>query len=132
MATRICSRAGVNPRSNKDLCDRLPVIHIEALLPRNIQPPGIEAEQVQHGSVNVGDIVPVLDRMKAQFIGRAVNDAALYSGSGHPRRETIGMMVTASRSPSTPGVRPNSVPHTTIVSSRRPRCFRSFSRPAIG
>ena len=29
-------------------------------------------------------------------------------------------------------MRPNSVAHTTSVSSSRPRCFRSLSRPAIG
>src|SRR3954447_4048415 len=34
--------------------------------------------------------------------------------------------------PSEPGVRPNSVPQTTSVSSSRPRCLRSLSRPAIG
>src|SRR5881397_2319820 len=30
------------------------------------------------------------------------------------------------------GVRPNSPPHTTSVSSRRPRSFKSRSRPATG
>ena len=48
---------------------------------------------MHHRGVNVRDIMPVLNRVEAQFIGRAVNHSALDSGSGHPGREAVRVMV---------------------------------------
>ena len=47
----------------------------------------------------IRDVMPVLHRVETQFISRPVNDAALDSGSRHPCRESIWMMVTAPAEP---------------------------------
>ena len=81
--------------------------------------------------MNIGHIMTILDRGKAQFVGRPVNDSSLDAAAGHPHRESVGMVVAAV-GPLVPGVRPNSVAHTTSVSSSIPRCLRSLIKAAIG
>ena len=55
----------------------------------------VKAELAEHRRVDVGDVVPVLDRMEAELVGLAVSDAALNAAAGQPDRETVGMMVAA-------------------------------------
>ena len=50
---------------------------------------------MQDGGVDVGDVVPVLDGVEAEFVGRAVGDAALDAAAGHPDGEAVGMVVAA-------------------------------------
>ena len=93
---------------------------------------------MQHGGVDVGDVVGVLDGVEAQLVGRAVDGPRLDARAGEPDGEAVGVVVAAgglaswpSRT-SRPGVRPNSVQQTTVTSSVSPRRFRSLSRPATG
>ena len=68
---------------------------------------------------------------KADGVGRAVGDAALDASASQPDREAMRVVVAA-RPLSDMGIRPNSPPQITRVSSSRPRRLRSLSRPAIG
>ena len=50
----------------------------------SLEAPRIEPQLVKYGRVNVGDIVPVLDGMKTEFIGRTVGSSSLDSATRHP------------------------------------------------
>ena len=50
---------------------------------------------MQHGGVDVGDVVAVLDGVEAELVGRAVDDAALDAAAGHPDGEAERMVVAA-------------------------------------
>ena len=121
-----------NPAASGDhFVDRLAVFDLQPLPAGDLEPVGVEAEEVQDRGVDVGDVMPVLDGVEAELVGRAVDDAPLDAAAGHPDREAV-VVVVAAVGPLAHGVRPNSVAQTTIVSSSRPRRLRSISRPAIG
>src|SRR3954471_6849198 len=50
---------------------------------------------MEDGGVDVGDVVPILDGVEAQLVGRAVDDARLDPAAGQPGRESIGVVVAA-------------------------------------
>ena len=111
------------------------MIDLQPFAAGDFEPAGVEAQQVQHGGVDVGDVVRMLDGVEAQLVGRAVDDAPFDPRAGEPDGEAVRMVVAAGGRgvdmppPSTAGVRPNSVQQTTSTSSRRPRRFRSFEQP---
>ena len=109
----------------------IPEVDLESFAAGDFEAAGVEAELVQHGGVDVGDVVPVLDGVEAELVGGAVDDAPLDAAAGQPDGEAVGVVVAAVVALGA-GVRPNSVAQTTRVSSSRPRCLRSLSRPAIG
>ena len=45
--------------------------------------------------MNVGDVVPILDRVEAELVGRPVGDAAADAAAGQPGAEAIRVMVAA-------------------------------------
>ena len=100
----------------------------------------VDAEQVQERGVEVVDVDRVFDDRVAEVVGAAEGDAALDAAAGQPDAEGVLVMVAAglggrlvvSSVPCIIGVRPNSPPQTTSVSSSRPRCFRSCTSAAIG
>ena len=99
----------------------------------------VDAEQVQHGRVQVVDVHRLLDRLEAEVVGRAVDRSALDAAAGQPHREAERIVVAAvlrscrrRRRLRITGVRPNSEPQTTSVSLNRPRCFRSLITAANG
>src|SRR5882724_11801499 len=55
----------------------------------------VEAELVQHGCMNVSDVVPVLDRVEADFIGGSVHGATFDAAAGQPGTKALRMMVAA-------------------------------------
>ena len=67
----------------------------EPLSAGDFQPARVEAELVQDRGVDVGDVMPVLDGVEAEFVGRAVDDAALDAAAGQPDREAVGVVVAA-------------------------------------
>ena len=85
----------------------------------------VEAEQIEDRRVDIGDIMAIFGGVEAQFVSGAVDDASFDAAAGQRDREAVGMMVAALIV--VPGVRPNSVAITTIVSSNSPRCLRSPS-----
>ena len=54
------------------LLNRLPEINLQPLLARDFELVWVEAELVQDGGVQVGDVVAVFDGVKADFVGRTV------------------------------------------------------------
>ena len=50
---------------------------------------------MEQRGVQVGNVMPVLDRVKAQFVGLAVSNAPLDAAARERDREAIGMMVAA-------------------------------------
>ena len=92
----------------------------------------VEADQVQDRGVQVVDVGLVRRWRSAEFVGRADGHAALDAAAGHPHRETVGVVVATVACPRPTGVRPNSPPQTTSVSSSRPVRFRSVSSAETG
>src|SRR5262245_42735733 len=84
------AKAATNERSfiivssGDDFLDGLAVIDLQPLAARHFESPGIEAELVQHRGVQVGDVMPALDSVKANRIGRAMSHAAFDAAAGQP------------------------------------------------
>ena len=53
----------------------------------------IEAEEVEHGGVEVVDVDLVFDGLEAEVISRAVNVAAFGSAASHPSGEAVVVVV---------------------------------------
>src|SRR5437762_2435215 len=86
----ICEICGSNNSTNW-----LAVVDFKALATGHFEAPRIEAHQVQHGGVDVGDVVAVLDGVEADLVGDAVGNAALDAAAGQPGAEALRMMVAA-------------------------------------
>ena len=88
----------------------------------------VEAQQVQDRRVQIVDVDVVLDGREAELVGGAVDVAALHAAAGQPHREAVVIVVAAvdlagirpGCGSSTVGVRPNSPPQITSVSSSMP------------
>ena len=55
----------------------------------------VDAQQVQHGGVQVVDGDAVDDGLVADLVGLAVADAALDARAGHPGQEAVRVVVAA-------------------------------------
>jgi len=92
----------------------------------------VDAEEVEHGGVEVVDLHFVFDGLVAPVVGRSV--ATSPGLTPPPASQVVKPKGLWSRPfpPWAKGVRPNSPVQTTSVSSRRPSFFRSVMRAAIG
>src|SRR5262249_6532085 len=79
--------------SSDDFFDWLTMIDFQPLSAGYFQLARVEAELVQHGRVQIGDVMPVLDGVEADRIGGAVGNAAFDAAAGQPDREAIRMMI---------------------------------------
>ena len=70
--------------SADDCFDGLAMIDREAFASGHFQAMGVEAHLVEDGRVDVGDVVAVLGRVEAEFVGRAVGDAPFDPAAGEP------------------------------------------------
>src|SRR5439155_10871962 len=70
-------------------------VHLQALAAGDLQLARVESELLQHGGVQVGDVVTTVDRVEAQLVGGAVGHAALDAAAGQPGGEAVGMMIAA-------------------------------------
>ena len=86
--TRLRSQARISS-------DRLAEVDLQPLAAGDFEPARVEAELVQDGGVDVGDVVAVLDGVEAELVGGAVGDAALDAAAGQPDREAVGVVVAA-------------------------------------
>src|SRR5438045_9745733 len=84
------------PASRDDLPDRFAAVHVEALAAGDLELARVEAELVQDGRVNVGDVVWILDGVEADLVSRAVLDAALDAAAGEEGAEAVRMVIAAS------------------------------------
>src|SRR5262249_47557575 len=92
-----CSTGSSFTSSADDLLNRLAVVDLQPFLAGHVERAVVEAELVQHGGVDVGDVMAVCDRMEADLVGGAVGQAALNSAAGQPDREAVRGMVAAGR-----------------------------------
>ena len=80
-------------RSRQYLADRCAVVDVEPLAAGDFEAAGVETELLQDRGVDVRDVVSVFDGVKADLIGRAVNDPALDPTTRHPNGEAVNVMV---------------------------------------
>ena len=77
---------GCNPWTlGKDVVDNVTMHVGQPEVPAAVtvrQPLVIQPHQVQHGRVQVVDVDAVLDRLEAEFVGRAVRQPALHAAAG--------------------------------------------------
>ena len=66
---------------DQNLFNRFSKIDLQSLLAGNFEFARIEAELMQNGRVNVGDIVPVLHSMESQLVGCAMSNPTLYTAT---------------------------------------------------
>ena len=71
------------------------MINIQPFTPRYFQLPGIQAQLVQNGRMNIGDVMTIFHGMETDFIGRPMRNPPLESRPGHPDRKPEDMMVAA-------------------------------------
>src|SRR6185295_12618963 len=64
----------------------------------HLELPRIEPQLMEHGRVEVGDVVTLLGRVEADLVRRAVDDAALDAAARQPGREAVRMVLAAVRS----------------------------------
>ena len=79
--------------SGENLADWFAVVHVEAFAAGDFQAARVEAELMQHRGVDVGDVMAILDGVKAQFVGDTVLHAALDATAGEPGAEALWMMI---------------------------------------
>ena len=75
--------------------DHFAVVEFEALAAGHFQFVRIETKLVEHGSVNIRDVMAIFDRVKTQLVGKPVNHAPLDPAAREPRAETLRMMIAA-------------------------------------
>ena len=73
--------------------DGFSVIDFEAFPAWDFEFSGIEAELVEDGGVEIGDIVRGIDGVEADFVGGAVGDACFEATAGHPDGEAVDMVI---------------------------------------
>src|SRR5437667_4354583 len=81
--------------SGENVLDWLAEVDLQTLVPGNLGLARVEAELAQHGRVDVGDVVAVLDGVEAQLVRRSVRQSSLDAGAGHPAGEAERVMIAA-------------------------------------
>lgn len=97
----------------------------------------MDAQHVQQGRLHVVNVHRIFGHMIGKVIGFSMAEARLESPTrapdGKAYAEVIAPIGTRIIDIScTNTVRPNSLTHNTIVSSSKPRCFKSFTKAAAG
>jgi hypothetical protein len=82
-------------KSGDDRVDGFAVVDLEVLASRHFQLVPVQPQLPQHRRVDVGDVVPVLDGVEADLVGRAGGGAALDAAAGQPRAEALRVVVAA-------------------------------------
>src|SRR5436190_8701560 len=97
--SRIFSFPGESPSPHLGLSDNLPnrfaVINLETLSPRDLQTIRVQPHQLKYGRVNIGDVVTILDRVKAEFVCSTMRHAPFDAAAREPRGKALGMVVAA-------------------------------------
>ena len=55
----------------------------------------IDSQQVQQGGMQVVDFDGVLGRLVAVLVGRSIGHASPNAATGHPKTESVGIVVSA-------------------------------------
>ena len=87
---------------SEDVFDHLRWLHADELLVEALEGEGeflgVEAEEIEHGGVEVADVDGLVDDLVAHFVGLAVGDAGLHAGTSHPDGEGVGVVIAADES----------------------------------
>ena len=69
------------------------MVDFQTLAPRNLKLARIQSHLPENGGVHVGDVMPVLNRMKSKLVSATMGDAAFDSPTSHPNAETEDVMI---------------------------------------
>jgi hypothetical protein len=83
------------PRLRDDCRNGLAVIDLQALAAGHLEPVRVEAQLVQDRGMDVGHIVTLLDGVKTNLVGGAVDDTAADAAARQPGTEALRMVVAA-------------------------------------
>ena len=64
--------------------DRVTIVDFQSLPAGDFETARIDTELLHNSRMNVGDVVPILNGVKAEFVGGSVDSAAFDSASSHP------------------------------------------------
>src|SRR6266699_3670264 len=81
--------------SRQNLRDGFAMIDVQALATRDFEFARIKSQTMQDRRVNVRNVVAVLDRVKAKFVGQTVDDSALNARARQPGAKSLRMMIAA-------------------------------------
>lgn len=84
---------GLSQVSRDDIVDRLAKVDVQTLVTGNLKASRIQPELMEDGRVDVGNVVPILNSMESQFVGRPVYGATLDATAGQPNRKSIRVMI---------------------------------------
>ena len=74
-------------RLSHDFSYRLAEIDFEAFAAGDFQAAVVEAEEIEDGGVDVGDVMAVFDGVETELVGDAVRDSAFDAAAGEPCAE---------------------------------------------
>ena len=79
--------------SGNDILDRRANFAFQTLVAGNGKAMRLQTQLVQQRGVNVADVMPVFDRVKAEFVRGSVRYSAFDASACHPDRETVRMVI---------------------------------------
>src|ERR1043166_7544724 len=71
------------------------MIDRQPLAARQLESMRIQPEQVHDRRVDIRDVMPILDGVEAELVGRSMDGAALDAAAGQPARETVDVVIAA-------------------------------------
>ena len=77
----------------QNIMDHLAVVNLQPFATGDFELAVIESQQVQNGRMQVSDVVTFAESMIAEFVGGSMDVAFFQTGSRHPDRESVGMMI---------------------------------------
>ncbi len=79
------------------------MIDVETFAAGDFELAGVEPELLENGGVDVGHVVPILDGVESDLVGRSVHDSPFQPSAGHPDREAEDVMISSVRTLRTGG-----------------------------
>jgi hypothetical protein len=73
------------------------MVDVEPFVGRQFELARVEPHLMQDRGVDIGHIVPIFNRVKADFVRRPMHDAATQAAARHPDREAKDVVVAAIR-----------------------------------
>ena len=70
------------------------MVDLQTLAPRNLKLARIQPHLPENGCVHVGDVMPVLNRMKSKLVSATMGDATFHSPARHPNAKTENVMIS--------------------------------------
>ena len=90
-----CFSCGTLSGLRQNLLYHLAMINLKAFTLRDFQFSAIKAHKVQNGGVDISDIVPIRNGVKAEFIRFSMSYAPFDAAARHPNTEGKGVVIPA-------------------------------------